>query len=534
MDKPGAHIAASGVGPMERISLEELHDGKSNVHQKGGSPQDEREMMRMGKNQELRRNFKFVGIVGFVTILQSTWEGVLLTNYYGLLNGGTAGVIWVTIAVWLCMLAMIASLGEMASMAPTAGGQYHWVSEFAPRSFQKPLSYVVGWYCCLGWIAGIPSCGLQLASLLQEMVLLADPDSAMTEAWQVTLVVFLAIFLTVGFNIFFAHQLPLAEGMILFVHVFGFFAFLLVLWIMADHVPAEQVFTTFNNGGGWSTQGLSCLVGLTTPIWCFIGPDAGAHMSEELKDASLQLPRAMIWATFANGIMGITMLISFCFCITDLQSVFDTSNPTTVIGVIYNATQSQAGTLVLGSLLVILLFFSTVTTIASSSRQIWAFSRDRGLPFSSWIQWVRPGWDIPVNALVLCLIISIALSAINFGSQTALNAILSISNAALIFSYIISVGCIRLKRLRGEPLLPRRWSLGKWGWLINDITLAFLLVAFLFCFFPEYPSVGDDNWAADFNWAIVLFAGTAVLASVYYVLGGSTRYVAPITLIKDE
>ena len=27
---------------------------------------------------------------------------------------------------------------------PTAGGQYHWVSEFAPESLQKGLSYLVG------------------------------------------------------------------------------------------------------------------------------------------------------------------------------------------------------------------------------------------------------------------------------------------------------------------------------------------------------------------------------------------------------
>ena len=125
------------------------------------------------------------------------------------------------------------------------GGQYHWVSEFAPRSFQKPLSYVVGWYCCLGWIAGIPSCGLQLAGLLQEMILLANPDADLSENWQITLIVFLFILLCVGFNIFFAQQLPLAEGIILFVHVFGFFAFLLVLWIMAEHVPADQLFTSF-------------------------------------------------------------------------------------------------------------------------------------------------------------------------------------------------------------------------------------------------------------------------------------------------
>jgi len=33
---------------------------------------------------------------------------------------------------------------EMASMAPTAGGQYHWVSEFSPKSAQRLLSYIPG------------------------------------------------------------------------------------------------------------------------------------------------------------------------------------------------------------------------------------------------------------------------------------------------------------------------------------------------------------------------------------------------------
>lgn len=62
-----------------------------------------------------KRNFKFVGIVSFVTILQSTWECVLLANWFGLFNGGTAGAIWCTIGVWLCMMCLIASMAEMAS-----------------------------------------------------------------------------------------------------------------------------------------------------------------------------------------------------------------------------------------------------------------------------------------------------------------------------------------------------------------------------------------------------------------------------------
>ncbi|RMZ03211.1 hypothetical protein D0860_06899 [Hortaea werneckii] len=526
--------ALPDMKPEDHFSIDEVgHEGKLTATAKGGTPNDDREMHRMGKAQELRRNFKFLGIVGFVSILQSSWEGALQSNYFGLYNGGRGGIVWCTVAVWLFMLCLLASMAEMASMAPTAGGQYHWVSEFAPRRYQGPLSYVVGWCCCLGWISGIPACGTQLAGLVQAMILLVNPDAQFAELWQITLLLFLFLLLTVGFNIFFAGSLPLAEGIVLFLHVFAFFAFLLTLWIMADHAPASEVFTTFRDPG-WGSQGLSCLVGLTSPIWCFIGPDAGAHMSEELKDASRQLPKAMMWATIANGVMGIAMIITFCFCITDLEATLGADTNFPIINIIHSATGSNAGTCVLGSVLVILLFFSTVTTIASASRQTWAFSRDQGFPFSDWIRYVPPNWEIPLNALLVCLGVSLILGAINFGSEVAFNAITSISNAALIFSYIISIGCVRLKRLRGEPVLPRRWSLGKWGGPINDLALAFLFVGFVFAFFPQEPSVGDPEWAVHFNWAIIIFAGICLLAFTYYLLGGRKRYVAPVSLVKQE
>lgn len=135
---------------------------------------------------------------------------------------------------------------------------------------------------------------------------------------------------------------------------------------------------------------------------------------------------------------------------------------------------------------------------------------------------------------MVCLGISLILSAINFGSDVAFNAVLSLSNAALVFSYIISIGCVRLKRLRGEPLLPRRWSLGKWGGLVNDLTLAWLFVAFVFSFFPVAPSVGDPEWAKNFNWAIVIFMAVLGLATAYYWAGGRKKYVAPVSLVKQE
>jgi choline transport protein len=46
--------------------------------QKGGTPADARHMHRMGKRQELQRNFRFITIVGFIMILQFSWESVLM------------------------------------------------------------------------------------------------------------------------------------------------------------------------------------------------------------------------------------------------------------------------------------------------------------------------------------------------------------------------------------------------------------------------------------------------------------------------
>lgn len=99
------------------------------------------------------------------------------------------------------------------------------------------------------------------------------------------------------------------------VHIVGFFVFLIVLWVTREHAPAKEIFTQFQDNGGWGNTDLSVLVGITTALWCFLGPDAGAHMSEELKDASRVLPSAKMWGLVFNATLGLIILITFCFCL---------------------------------------------------------------------------------------------------------------------------------------------------------------------------------------------------------------------------
>jgi choline transport protein len=61
--------------------------------EKAGNKADQRDMWRMGKAQEMRRNFRFVSIFGFTMLVMCSWETMLGTSIIGLINGGTAGLI---------------------------------------------------------------------------------------------------------------------------------------------------------------------------------------------------------------------------------------------------------------------------------------------------------------------------------------------------------------------------------------------------------------------------------------------------------
>ena len=211
----------------------------------------------------------------------------------------------------------ILSMAEMASMAPTAGGQYHWVSEFSPRGGQKFLSYVAGWLCVLGWQVNICSGSYLVATQLQGIILL-NVDTYTAPPWHATLMIIAVATLCIIFNTFFAKKLPLIEGLILIIHVFGFFTILIPLWALSPRQPAERVFTEFVNAYGWPTQGVGCLVGIVGPMYSLLGPDSAVHMSEEIRDASRVLPLGMVWTLIINGATGFIMVITFAFCIPSL------------------------------------------------------------------------------------------------------------------------------------------------------------------------------------------------------------------------
>jgi choline transport protein len=244
-----------------------------------------------------------------------------------------------------------------------------------------------GWTSVLGWQTGLASLAFLVGTMIQGLLVLDDANYVF-ESWHGTLLVIAITAFCIIFNTFLAKKLPMVETMVLIIHLLGFFAILIPLWVLAPRNTASEVFTEFLNLGGWSTTGLAFMVGLLSPVYTLLGADSAVHMSEEIKDASLTLPRAIMWAASVNGTLGFVMVITFCFTLGSVLDILQTPTGYPFIQVFYNVTQSYAGASVMTAILIVNITSACISTVATASRQTWSFARDKGLPFSSFISYV--------------------------------------------------------------------------------------------------------------------------------------------------
>ncbi|KAF7197882.1 putative amino-acid permease PB24D3.02c [Pseudocercospora fuligena] len=459
-----------------------------------GTNEDALDMARLGRKQEFKRNFNFTSILGVTCVAMATWEAMITASNFSLINGGLAGTVWVYPGVLLCFSAVVASLADIASMSPTTAGQYAWVSEFAPSKYQKVLSYTVGWLSVVGWQSGIAVTAYTTGCLILEMAAL-NHQSYAPALWQQTLMTIAVVCFAFLCNTLGARYLPLLEQVILAFHVLGFFAMLIPLWVVAPKAPASEVFGSFSNFGGWSSTGAACVIGMLSAAGSLGGPDSAAHLAEEVQDASLTVPRVMMTTVFFNGILGFVMTITYCFCITDIETmIIGSTSVFPFLDVYREALSSRTGATALAAILVI----------------------------------TQLGIPVPVNAAIFSLTLPTVLALINLGSTTAFNSIVGLLSGSGAVSYFISIGCVLVRRLRDQPLPAGRWSLGKFAIPINIFALCFLLLMTTISFFPLFAQVTVTTM----NWSIVMFGGVTILAVLYYFLHGRKVYTGPVVHIR--
>ncbi len=174
--------------------------------------------------------------------------------------------------------------------------------------------------------------------------------------------------------------------------------------------------TTFVNntgeaGGGYvpepRTAIVAFLVGLLYPLYTITGFDASAHTSEETHDARVAVPRGMLHSVFWSLVFGFAMAVSFVLASPNLAATAkDGANAWFNLFNNLPAPALLKSALAIG--IVVANFICALAGLTSTSRMIFAFARDGGLPGSSLWKEVSPKWRTPVAAIWLGVVLSIA------------------------------------------------------------------------------------------------------------------------------
>ena len=103
-------------------------------------------------------------------------------------------------------------------------------------------------------------------------------------------------------------------------------------------------------------------------------------MCEEIQNAAIVVPRSIVWSIVLNGVIGLTMYIAILFCIGDINAALNTTYVYPFIEVLVQATHSAAGSAGILAILIIVDLGLVIGVVAASSRMLWSFARDRGVP----------------------------------------------------------------------------------------------------------------------------------------------------------
>ncbi|KAF2967697.1 hypothetical protein GQX73_g5874 [Xylaria multiplex] len=468
----------------------------------------------LGYKPELLRTRSTFQVAFMSFVLASVPYGLATTLYYPLVCGGPVDIIWGWVAVSLIIVCVAASLGEITSVYPTAGGVYYQAFMLAPLSYRRLSAWITGWLYVVGNITITLSVNFATALFLVASVNVfetAEGEAVLAgEAYQVFLI-FLGV--TLLCNITFA----------IFWTFAGVVAILITVLVVAKNGrnDASYVFGNFEVNSGW-TPGWSFFVGLLHAAYATSSTGMILSMCEEVRAPATQVPKAMVLTILFNLAAGLITLIPLVFVMDDIQYLITLAQP--VPAIIKSAVGNSGGAFALLIPLLVLGIICGIGCTTATSRSIYGFARDGAIPGSKWWKVVHPKLDVPLNGMMLSMVIQIALGLIYFGSTAAFNAFSGVGVIALTAAYSAP---IFVSMLEGRKTVSTgSFFLGKIGWACNIVSISWTLLVIPLFSMPTTVPIVDPSLV---NYAPVVFVGFTLISLGWYIAWGRKNYVGPPT-----
>lgn len=97
-------------------------------------------------------------------------------------------------------------------------------------------------------------------------------------------------------------------------------------------------------------------------------------------------------------------------------------------------------------------------------------------------------------------------------------------------TYLLSIGCVLARRVRGQELPQARWSLGRWGLPVNAFAIGYSVFIVILSCFPD----SNPTDAADANMAPVIWGGVILITVVTYVMHGRIHFTPPVMFVEGQ
>jgi amino acid transporter len=274
------------------------------------------------------------------------------------------------------------------------------------------------------------------------------------------------------------------------VHVVGVMVIAGALLLFAPKQPVEFFFARVtSNGEGWPYW-WAFVVGLLQAQWTFTGYDASASVSEETVDPRRRVPWGIVMAVVVSSVVGYLLLIALTLAIKDIPAVLNARDAggndiPAVIAILVGALGERVGSL-FTALAAMAMWFCGLSAVTWSSRTIYAFARDNGLPGSALWRRVSATYCTPSAAVWLSVLVAIVATI----SSGAYAVVTSISVIGLYLSYVIPV--YLAWRARGTAAEPTRgpWHLGRYGWTINLVAVLWVIFITVILSIPDNMRAG--------------------------------------------
>ena len=519
--------------------------------------QDVKDLHRLGYAQELFRTMGGFSNFAISFSIISILTGAVILYDYGLAWSGTAASLigWPVVTIFVLLIA--ASMAEIASAYPTAGGLYYWAS----RMKGKNWGWWTAWFNLIGQFAIVAGINFSAAFFLNitivtpilaklgivyenSTVLLAGAGADILTGTVVTMGVLMLIQLAM--NVRGITLVALLNQVSVWWHIVIVVAVVVLLFLVGK--PDQSGLSLFqiqpvDQGGSWNNNlgfvNLQYGPAISYPIiavfffsllqanWTYTGYDASAHVAEETVAARLSSAWGIFLSVAVSAVFGYLFLVALTTHLPNLSGLFPATLPTDVSNTsqyyfgnkaavieILNYNLGQLGE-ILSAGIGIAMFFCGLSSIASAGRMLYAFSRDDGIPGSRWLKKVSHHYRLPVNAMVAIVAVAwlFTVAAGIEGGRTAIVIVTAISTIFLYAAYGVPI----LLGLRSDKWREERvWSLGRFSRPVAVVALIWIVALMVLFTFPTSGNI---------SWPFILAAALFLL--VYYFAWARRRFTGP-------